>query len=145
MLNRIPYIVKCLLHFVLSWKYVFKIISPEWSRPKWDEGSLTRGWKAHFLTLFNVLKSFIILHSNETKPFAVCSQKQTVSKCISPDQNMHFGESAHHVELCAAGKPAPSPCPLCPKVQVVISGCSEPGWTGILTRFSHAHAEVGGS
>lgn len=83
--------------FLLFWKYVFKIIQSECSRPKWDEGSLTRGQKAHFLTLFSVLKSFIILHSNATKPFAMFSQNQAMPKCLFPYQNMHFWESAHHV------------------------------------------------
>lgn len=89
---------------------------------KVDEESLTRGWKAHFLTLFNVLKSFIILHSNETKPFAMCSQKQTVSKCLSRSKHALWGKCTPctflQLELCAAGKPASSPALSAPKCRL---------------------------
>lgn len=67
----------------------------------WDDRSLPRCWKPiswHYSIFWSLLP---FCSGMETKPFGVCSQKQTVSKCLSPHPNMHFRESTHSVLPCS--------------------------------------------
>lgn len=68
---------------------------------QWDDGSLTKGWKPiswHYSIFWSILP---FCSGMETKPFTICSQKQSVSKCLSPDPIMHFRESTHSVLPCS--------------------------------------------